>query len=272
MGFSDDMKETCEMLAQSRSGREKVMQELHSDHSRDRMERRAMIKRTAGEVKRLAGDVHVLIQHFHTDRGKMSKEMQEMLETFFENTRKETQGILKEARSFLKGFRGEHKKMAEELHQMLEGYAQRIHRESGRFMKEFHSQFEATCEKGGEERKTFFKGIRHQVGGLRRDVGQMRKGFQGAQKALHADFQKAQGFWMEFSGGMHRPKAMPRAAVKASGLQGRIMAALKGSPEGMTPKELSYAMGMPEKGLKRALARMRKEKHLRRRKSTFFAR
>lgn len=265
MGFSDDMKETCEMLAQSRSGREKVMQELHSDHSRDRMERRAMIKRTAGEVKRLFGDVHVLIQHFHTDRGKMSKEMQEMLEAFLENTRRETQRILRESRAFLRGFRGEHKKMAEELHQMLEGYAQRIHRESSRFMKEFRSQFEATCEKEGAGRKTFFNGIR-------REVGQMRKGFHDAQGALHADFQKAQGYWMEFAGGMHRPKAMPRAAVKASGLQGRIMAALKGSPEGMTSKELSYAMGMPEKGLKRALARLRREKHLRKRKSAFFAR
>jgi hypothetical protein len=162
--------------------------------------------------------------------------------------------------------------MAEELHQMLEGYTQRIHRDTGRFMKEFRSQFEATCEKEGEERKTFFNGIRRQVGGLRRDVGKMRKGFQEAQKALHADFQKAQGYWMEFSGGMHRPKAMPRTAVKASGLQGRIMAALKGSPEGMTMKELSYAMGMPEKGLKRALARMQRGKQIRKRKSTFFAR
>lgn len=270
MDFSDEMKGMCETLGQSRSDRDKAMKELHSASRQDRMERMATIKRTAGDVKRLFGDVHVLIQHFHTDRGKMSKQMQEMLDTFFENTRKETQGILREARSFLKGFRGEHKKMAEELHQMLEGYAQRIHRDTGRFMKEFRSQFEATCEKEGEGRKTFFNGIRRQVGGLRREVGQMRKGFQEAQKALHADFQKAQGYWMEFAGGMHRPKAMPRA--KASGLQARIMAALKGSPEGMTMKELSYAMGMPEKGLNRALARMRREKHLRKRKSTFFAR
>ncbi|MBI1953438.1 MAG: hypothetical protein HYS41_04865 [Candidatus Omnitrophica bacterium] len=264
------MKETCEMLAQSRSNRDRAMKELHNVHSKDRMERRATIKRTAGDVKHLFSDVHVLIQHFHADRGKMSKEMQEMLGTFFENTRKETQGILKEARSFLRGFRGEQRKMAEELHQMLEGYAQRIHRDTNRFMKEFHSQFEATCEKEGEERKTFFNGIRRQVGGIRRDVGQMRKGFQEAQKALHTDFQKAQAFWKEFDGGMRQPKAILKA--KVSGLQARIMSTLKGSREGMTLKELSYAMGMPEKSLNRVLSRMRRERHLRKRKSTFFAR
>lgn len=269
MGFSDEMKGMCETLTQSRSGREKVMRELHNAHSKDRMERRSTIKRIAGDVKRLFGDVHVLVQHFHGDRGKMGKEMHQALGEFITNTRKETEGILKESQTFLKGFRGQHKKMAEELHQMLEGYAQRIHRDTNRFMKEFHSQFEATCEKEGAERKTFYNGIRHQVGDLQREVGQMRKGFQQAQKGLHADFRKAQSYWRDFAGGSHQPKAMPR--VKASGLQARIMAALKGSTEGMTMKELSYAVGMSEKPLKRVLTGMRRKKEISKRKSIFRA-
>jgi hypothetical protein len=258
MGFSDEMKTMCGSLAQSRSDRDKAMRELHSDHSRDRMERMATIKRTAGDVKRLFGDVHVLIQHFHTDRGKMSKELRQMLEGYFE-------GIQKNVRGFLREFRTQHKAMSGKQQEELEAFCNGLRREVSRMRKEFRSEHKAMGEKQHEELRTF-------CNGLQRDVNQMRRGFQQAQKALHADFQKAQGYWMEFAGGMHRPKASPKAAVKASGLQGRIMAALKGSPEGMTPKELSYAMGMPEKGLKRALTRMRKEKHLRKRKSTFFAR
>jgi DNA-binding IclR family transcriptional regulator len=50
------------------------------------------------------------------------------------------------------------------------------------------------------------------------------------------------------------------------------MEALKGSPEGMTPKELSYAIGTPEKSLKKTLTRMRREGHIRKRKNTFYVR
>lgn len=267
MSFSDGMKSMCETLAQSRSDRERAMAELHSVNRKDRMERRSTIKRVAGDVKRLFGDVHVMVQHFHDGRGKMSKEMRGIREEFLANTRKETQGTLRECRLFLKGFRGEHKKMAEELHQMLGGCAQRIHRNTSRFLKEFSSQFGVTCKKEGEEREAFYHGIQKQVSGIRREVGQMRKGFQEVHKSLHADFMKAKGAWMEFAGGMHKPKAMPKP--KASGLQGRILSFLKGSPEGMTIKELSYALGMPEKPLKRALMSLRRKKKISKRKNIF---
>jgi hypothetical protein len=250
MGFSDDMKETCEMLAQSRSDRDKAMKELHSDFSRDRTERRA-------GLKRLFGDVHVMIQHFHTGRGKMSKELRQMLEGYFE-------GIQKNVRGFLREFRTQHKAMSGKQQEELEAFCNGLRREVSHMRKEFRGEHKAMGEKQHEELRTF-------CNGLQREVNQMRRGFQQAQKALHADFQKAQGYWMEFSGRMQRA-TKTQATPRAASLQGRIMAALKGSPEGMTMKEMSYAMGTPEKGLKRALARMRRGRQIRKSKSAFFAR
>jgi len=198
----------------------------------------------------------VMIQHFHAGRGKMSKELRQMLEGYFE-------GIQKNVRGFLREFRTQHKAMSGKQQEELAAFCNGLRREVSHMRKEFRSEHKAMGEKQHEELRTFCKG-------LQRDVNQMRRGFQQAQKALHADFQKAQGYWMEFSGRMQRAKT--QAKPRAASLQGRIMAALKASPEGMTMKELSYAMGAPEKGLNRALTRMRKEKHLRKRKSTFFAR
>lgn len=256
MGFSDEMKGMCETLGQSRSDREKAMAELHSASRRDRMERMATIKRIGGDVKRLFGDVHVMIQHFHTGRGKMSKELRQMLEGYFE-------GIQKNVRGFLKEFRTQHKAMGGKQQEELEAFCNGLRREVSHMRKEFRSEHKATSEKQHEALRGF-------CSGLRREVNQMRRGFQQTQRALHADFQKAHGFWMEFAGRMQRARtgAKPRTA---SSLKARIMSTLKGSPEGMTMKELSYAMGMPEKGLNRALARMRRERQIRKRKNTFFA-
>jgi hypothetical protein len=237
MGFSDGMKTMCESLAQSRSDRDKVMQELHSDFSRDRTERR-------GGLKRLFGDVHVMIQHFHTGRGKMSKELRQMLEGYFE-------GIQKNVRGFLREFRTQHKAM------------------SGKQRAELKA-FHATLQK---DTKALMNQLRERIEEIAGQSQTVRKEARAMMRDYRADFKKARGYWMEFAARMQKSRTSARPMkAGAPTFQARIMAALKGSPEGMTMKEMSYAMGMPEKGLKRALTRMRKEKHLRKRKSTFFAR
>ncbi|GEM_PF-5914769 len=259
MDFSDGMKTMCETLGQSRLDRNKFMSDFQSLCTKDRRNRIEGMKERQGEVKRLFGDVHVMIRHFHTGRGKMSKELRQMLEGYFA-------GIQKNVRGFLKEFRTQHKAMSGKQQEELEAFCNGLRREVSHMRKEFRSEHKAMGEKQHAELRTF-------CNGLGREVGEMRKGFQHAQKALQADFKKAHGYWTEFSGRMQKTRASARPMkAGAPTQQGRIMAALKGSPEGMTSKELSYAMGVPEKGLKRALTRMRKEKHLRRRKNTFFAR
>ena len=236
MGFSDEMKTMCENLAESRSDREKAMGELFSDFRKDKMERK-------GGLKRLFGDVHVMIQHFHTDRGKMSKEQRQMLEGYFA-------GIQKEVRGFLKEFRTQHKAMSGK---------QRIE------LKAFHTSLQ-------KDTKALMNELRGRIEEIAGQSQAVRKEARGMIREYRADSKKAHQYWMDFAGRMQKTRASARPMkAGAPTFQARITAALKGSPEGMTSKELSYAMGMPEKGLKRTLARMRKEKHLRKRKGAFFA-
>lgn len=255
MGFSDDMKTMCETLAQSRSDREKAMEELHSDFSRDRTERKS-------GLKRLFGDVHVMIQHFHSDRGKMSKELRQMLKAFYAGVRKEGEQSRKERIEFCHA----------------------IEREVGRMLKEFRTQHKAMSGKQRQELMAFRTSLARDVKALMNQLrerieeiaGQsqaVRKEARGMIREYRADFKKARGYWMAFAERMQRARRTGRPAPSRmkAGPMARIMEALKGSPEGMTPKELSYAVGMPEKSLRQRLMRMRREGSIRKRKSTFFA-
>lgn len=237
MGFSDGMKTMCEDLAQSRSDRDKAMKELHSDFSRDRTERKQ-------GLKRLFGDVHVMIQHFHTGRGKMSKELRQMLEGYFEGIQKEVRGLLTE-------FRTQHKAM------------------SGKQRAELKA-FHATLRK---DTKALMNQLRERIGEIAGQSQAVRKEARGMIREYRADFKKARGYWMAFSERMQQARRTGRPAPSRmkAGPMARIMDALKGSPEGMTPKELSYAVGMPEKSLRQRLMRMRRAGSIRKRKSAFFA-
>lgn len=237
MAFSDEMKTMCESLATSRSDRQKFMGDFQRSCNSDRRNRMEGIKERKGSLNRIFGDVHVMIKHFHTDRGKMAQEF---------------------------------RKMGESLRQMLEESFEKNRRAVRGFLREFRAQHKALSGKQQEELEAFCRGIRRDVGQMRGETHQMMKGFAHAQDALRADLGKAHKMFQEFASGKFQPRAA--AKPKMSSLKARIMATLKGSPEGMTPKELSYAIGTPEKSLTRFLMRMRREGDIRRQKNTFFAR
>jgi CRP-like cAMP-binding protein len=237
--FSDEMKKMCEEMGTARSERAKEMEELHSEFSHDRTERKQ-------GVNRLFKDVHVLIQHFHSDRGKMAEEMREILEKFVADNQKGVRGLIKQ-------YHTDRGKMAEQMRKML---------------REFRASHKAMSGKQREELAKSYKGTQH-------DVAQMRKGFQQAQKALQQEFKKAHQIYHEFaqkSQKSRQPSSFSKPASSgASSQQGKIMAALKESPSGMTRKELSYAMGMQEEAIGRSLTRMQKGGMIHKKKNLYIA-
>jgi len=254
MPFSDEMKAMCENMGTARNERAKEMKELHSEFSHDRTERRQ-------GVNRLFKDVHVLIQHFHSDRGKMAKEMREILEKFVADNQKEVRGLIKQ-------YHTDRGKMAEEMRQILPKFYDGIRKEVARYLKEFRASHKAMSGQQKEELIKYNKG-------LQSEVGKMRKGFQHAQKTLHAEFKKAHQIYHEFA--MHAQKTYQpsafsqRAKIGASSQQGKIMAALKENPSGITRKELAYAMGMQEQALGRSLTRMQKGGMIHKKKDLYSA-
>ena len=59
------------------------------------------------------------------------------------------------------------------------------------------------------------------------------------------------------------------AAPKGESQKDKVLSTLKGSSNGMTKKELAYAMGMQEETLGRLLSPMQKQKMLRKRKNVY---
>lgn len=234
MAFAEAMKAMTEDLAKSRAERARAMTELHSASSRDRKER-------VEDLNRLFGHVHVQIQHFHSDRGKMRKELRHMLGEFFGQTQKYVRG-------FLKDFRTQHKAM------------------SGKQQAELKA-FRAALEK---DVKTLMGQLRERIEELAGQSQAVRKEARAMIREYRADSKKAHGYWMGFAGKMEQARRSARPGV--SNVQDRVRTALGDSPGGMTVKELSYAMGMPGKGLTRTLARMRRAGQVTRRRKTFFAR
>lgn len=261
MGFSDEMKKTCEEMGTARSERAKAMEELHDEFSNDKTQRRH-------HLNHLFKDVHVLIQHFHSDRGKMAEEMRKMMEEFIASNQKQVRQILQEARATIKKFHTDHGKMAEEMRQTLEEFREGLHKEVGRFLREFRASHKAMSGKQKEELAKSYKGTQH-------DVAQMRKGFQQAQKALQAEFKKAHQMYQEFaqkSQKSRQPSSFSKpASSRANSQQGQIMATLKESSSGMTRKELSYAMGMGEEAIGRSLTRMQNGGMIHKKKNLYSA-
>ena len=254
MSFSDEMKAMCENMGTARSERAKAMEELHSECSHDRTERKQ-------GVNRLFKDVHVLIQHFHSDRGKMAEEMREILEKFVGDNQKEVRGLIKQ-------YHTDRGKMAKETHQMLEEFCEGMRKEVASHLREFRASHKAMSGKQREELAKFYKGIQH-------GVAQTRKGFQQAQKVLQQEFKKAHQIYQEFAQKSQKsrqpsPFSKP-ASSRASSQQGKIMAAFKENPNGMTRKELAYAVGMQEEVLGRSLTRMQKGGMIHKKKNLYSA-
>jgi hypothetical protein len=216
-------------------------------------------------------DVHVLIQHFHTDRGKMSGEMEETL----------------------KQHHTDHQKMAQQMGEMLNEFVAKNQKEAHKILKEFRSQHEAMSEKQREELSAFREGlekdVKQMMSHLRRQLSEVsdrshavRKEARSMVHGYRAEHKKGRQIWQEFAGGKHRsPRAMPlkeeegekektaRSKPAAEGRQSKILTALEESPNGMTHKELAYAMGMKETGLNSLLSRMLKIKLIRRKKNLY---
>lgn len=297
MAFNDEIQKMCEEMAQARGERSHAARE-----------------RTQG-VNRLMKDVRVLIQHFHTDRGEMSEEMEKMLEQFAANNQKETRKILHQAHGLLKQHHTDHQKMAQQMGEMLKEFvaknqkeAHKILGEARKMVKEFRSQHEAMSEKQRAELESFqgelekdvkrmmekdskerMVQFKQMMTHLRKELSEVSSRSQAVRKeassmvhGYRAEHKKGRQIWQEFAGGKHRsPRAMPlkeeegekektaRTKLAAEGRQAKVLAVLEESPDGMTHKELAYAMGMQETALSSLLSRMLKIKLIRRKKNLY---
>ena len=139
-------------------------------------------------------------------------------------------------------------------------------------MRKMLGEFCAGLHKEGVQQK---KERIQYIKGLQSEVAKMRRGFQQAQETLHQEFKKAHHIYQEFAvhaQKTYRPSAFSQPAkTSASSQQGKIMAALKENPSGMTRKELAYTMGMQEQALGQSLARMQKGGRIHKKKNLFSA-
>ena len=284
MGFDNAMKKMCEDLGTARAARGEAMEEFYSSCESDLSARGKEIVDRKHQVNRLAKDVHVIIQHFHTERGKMSEELEAMLEKCLQEIQKFVHDLARSTHGMMKGFHTDRKKMAEEMRGMLEEFTAANAKEVGAllkqaqgFMKECHSQHQAMSEELREELAGFCKGLEQEVSRMKKETGQMRKGFQQAHKDLHAEMLKAHQMYQEFAAGRgkktHKPmvEQPKQAKPKADIHQEKLLGVLEGSSNGMTKKELVYAMGMQEEALGRLLSQMLKRKMIRKRKNVYHA-
>ena len=191
----------------------------------------------------------------------MAEEMREMLGKFVADNQKEVRGLIKQ-------YHTDRGKMAEQTRKMLGEFCAGLRKEVGRFLREFRASHKAMSGQQKEELIQYTKG-------LQSEVAKMRRGFQQAQETLHQEFKKAHHIYQEFAvhaQKTYRPSAFSQPAkTSASSQQGKIMAALKENPSGMTRKELAYTMGMQEQALGQSLARMQKGGRIHKKKNLFSA-
>lgn len=285
MGFSDEMKRMCEEMTDARGERAHTARE-----------------RTQG-VNRLMKDVHILVQHFHTDRDKMSEEMGKMLGQFVTDNQKEARKILHDAQSLLKQHHTDHRKMAQQMGEMLNEFAAKNQKEAHKILgearkmvKEFRSQHEAMSEKQCSELESFREGLekgvkqmmekdskerinqfKQMLAHLRKELSEVSSRSEAvrneAKSMVHgcrAEHKKARQIWQQFAGGKSKsPRTLSSKEEEGEGRQAKILAVLKEGSNEMTRKELAYAMGMKETALDSLLSRMLKSQLIRKKKNLY---